>query len=587
MNKPKATALAAIGAVAAMILAACGSSGNSPSGSSGSASHTTFNQAVNSVVNPSNHKGGTLSLALTSGPDSLDPGNTYYAYMWNFTRLYAMPLMTYKSCPGSCGLQLTPALATAPGVVSGHGLLWTYHIKPNIKFEDGATVTSSDVKYAVERTYARNVLTNGPTYFQVLLKDPTYPGPYKDRAKNLMGLTSVTTPNPTTVVFHLAKPFADFDYIAAIPQTAPVPPNKDTGAKYQLHPQSTGPYKFVSYQLNKELTMVPNPEWKASTDPAVKQLPSKITVSMFVNANDIDNRQLAGDLSLDMDGTGVQAAARAKILSSSTLKAESDDPIAGFNWFVYIDDNVPPFNNIACRKAVEYAANKTNLQTAYGGPFAGNIASTMLVPTVVGYKSFDLYGALSKPGGNLPAAKAALKACGHPNGFSTNIAYRSDRPKEVAAATALQAALGQIGIKTQLHGYPSGTYFSTFAGVPKYVHQHDLGLLFGGWAADFPTAWGFLDEISNGNAISQTGGNTNIEELNNPTVNKLLAQFESTLSPTTRDALASQIDMAIMKQAVMLPEVYAKSLLYRSPSLTNVYVQPYYGMYNYAVLGVK
>jgi hypothetical protein len=33
--------------------------------------------------------------------------------------------------------------------------------------------------------------------------------------------------------------------------------------------------------------------------------------------------------------------------------------------------------------------------------------------------------------------------------------------------------------------------------------------------------------------------------------------------------------------------VYAKALLYRPPSLTNVYVQNYYGMYNYAVLGLK
>jgi hypothetical protein len=33
--------------------------------------------------------------------------------------------------------------------------------------------------------------------------------------------------------------------------------------------------------------------------------------------------------------------------------------------------------------------------------------------------------------------------------------------------------------------------------------------------------------------------------------------------------------------------VYAKSLLYRSPAVTNVYVQGYYGMYNYAVLGVS
>ena len=154
-------------------------------------------------------------------------------------------------------------------MVGDNGLTWTYHIRPGVKFEDGTTVTSQDVKYAVERTFDRSVLTNGPSYFAVLLggNAAKYPGPYKDRSKNLMGLTAVTTPNPTTIVFHLAKPFSDFNYVVTIPQTAPVPPNKDTGAKYQLHPMSTGPYKFQSYQLNKQAALVKNPEWKAVRGP--------------------------------------------------------------------------------------------------------------------------------------------------------------------------------------------------------------------------------------------------------------------------------------------------------------------------------
>ena len=97
-------------------------------------------------------------------------------------------------------------------------------------------------------------------------------------------------------MFHLAKPFADFNYVVAIPQTAPVPPNKDTGANYQLHPISTGPYMFQSYQINKQLTLVPNPHWNPATNPQVKQLPSKIIQTMNVNANDIDNRLMAGDI---------------------------------------------------------------------------------------------------------------------------------------------------------------------------------------------------------------------------------------------------------------------------------------------------
>jgi peptide/nickel transport system substrate-binding protein len=578
--------LAAFGAAAALVLAACGGSSGG-SGSTGTTSNGTYGAAITGVVNASTHKGGTLTFGNSSTPDSTDPGNTYYAYMWNFTRLYTMPLMTYASCPGSCGLQVVPDLATAPGVVGDNGLTWTYHIKPNVKFEDGTTVTSQDVKYAVERTYDRGKFPLGPSYFPILLADPTYPGPYKDKAADKLGLTSVTTPDATTIVFHLQHPFADFNYVAAIPQTAPVPPSKDTGANYQLHPVSTGPYKFQSYQLNKQITLVPNTAWDPATDPTAKQLVSKIVVNLNVNANDIDNRLMAGDLDVDMAGTGVQAAARAKILASATLKQSADDALSGFLWFAYINTKVAPLNNVACRQAVEYAANKVNLQTAYGGPVAGgDIASTVSPPTVVGHQNFDLYEATTKSTGDTAKAKAALTTCGQPNGFSTGIAYRSDRPKEVAAATALQQALSQVGIKTTLHGYPAGTYYSDFAGVPKYVHSHDLGIDLGGWAPDWPDGYGFFDFITAGNTIG-AAGNTNIEELNDPVVNNLISKLASTNDATTRNSFTSQIDRQVMKDAGILPEVYAKSLLYRNPNLTNVYVQSYYGMYNYAVLGLK
>jgi len=111
-----------------------------------------------------------------------------------------------------------PDLATGPGIVSDNGLTWTYHIQADVKFEDGVTVTSQDVKYAVERTFDRSVLPNGPSYFQVLLggNAAKYPGPYQDRSKNLMGLTAVTTPNATTSCSTLARPFADFNYVVAI-----------------------------------------------------------------------------------------------------------------------------------------------------------------------------------------------------------------------------------------------------------------------------------------------------------------------------------------------------------------------------------
>jgi peptide/nickel transport system substrate-binding protein len=590
MRRRKTLVVATCAVLAGLGLAACSSGSSSPSSGSttGSSSSPSFNAALNGIVNPSTHKGGTLTFAMSSTPDSFDPGNTYYDWTWNISRLWATPLVTYTSAPGSAGLQLTPGIATSLGTVSANGLVWTYHLKQGLKFEDGTAVTSQDVKYAVERTYDRSVLANGPTYFPVLLADPTYPGPYKDRSKNIMGLTSITTPDAYTIQFHLQHPFPDFNYVAAIPQTAPVPPDKDTGSNYQLHPISTGPYMFQSYSLNTGATLVDNPNWTQNEDPQARQLASKVVIKLNQNANAIDSSLIAGDFDIDAAGTGVQAAARAKILSSPSLMKNSDDALSGFLWFAYLNTKVAPLNNVACRQAIEYAANKTDQQTAYGGPYAGGaIASTVMPPNIIGYKSFDLYNALTQPSGDLTAAKTALTACGHPNGFTTGLAYRSDRPKEVQAAQSLQAALARVGITVQLHGYPSGTYYTDFAGSPNYVHQHDLGIDMGGWAADWPDGYGFLDEISNGNAIAPSG-NTNIEELNDPAVNNMFSQAASaTITPTQETAIWPKIDMQIMKDAGILPEVYAKSLLYRNPAVTNVYVQDYYGMYNYAVLGVS
>ena len=350
------------------------------------------------------------------------------------------------------------------------------------------------------------------------------PGPYKDKSAG--GLSSIVTPDKYTIVFHLATPYPDFNYVVAFSNTAPVPQAKDTGTNYQLKVQSTGPYMFQSYSLNKQLVLVRNPKWNPSWDTQAKQLPNKIVMDLNVNANDLDNRLLAGDIQVDAAGTGVQAAARAKVLSSNSLKASSDNPLAGFLWFIYLNTKVAPMNNLNCREAVEYAANKTQLQTAYGGPVAGGeIASTTLIPRPDRLPEVRPVRGHDQPAGDVTKAKAALQACGQPNGFTTGMAYRSDRPKEVQAAAGSAGGAGQVGIKLQLHGYPSGNYYSDFAGAPKYVHSHDLGIDIGGWAADWPNGNGMLDELVNGNSIVPAG-NTNISELNDPVINNLFDQGE-------------------------------------------------------------
>jgi peptide/nickel transport system substrate-binding protein len=203
------------------------------------------------------------------------------------------------------------------------------------------------------------------------------------------------------------------------------------------------------------------------------------------------------------------------------------------------------------------------------------------------YTPFDLYNAKTQPTGDLTAAKTALATCGHPNGFTIGASYRSDRPAETSAAQALQASLARVGITLQLHGYPSGSYYSTFAGAPNYVHQHNLGILFGGWSPDWPDGYGMMDELVNGNTIVPTG-NTNIGELNDPAINSLFAKTTNpALTLAQRNTIYGQIDHMAMSDATILPNVYATNLIYRNPAATNVYAYSPYGMYNYAVIGAS
>jgi peptide/nickel transport system substrate-binding protein len=579
MKRRNLIGTALVGA-AVTLTAACGS------GAGGTSSATSgYGAAITAVVNASNATGGTLNYGLTNAPDSTDPGNFYYAFMWDFSRLYASPLLSYKPAPGKAGLQLVPDLATGLGQSSEGGLTWTYHLKSGLTYQDGSPITSKDVKYAVERSNYSSVLTNGPQYFHQYLADPSYPGPYGsgDTTPDKLGLTSITTPDDTTVVFHLQRPFADFDYLATLPQTAPVPRAHDTGAKYAFEPWSSGPYKFKSYNPNTGFSLVKNTNWKQSSDPFVKQTVDTINVSYNIAANELDSRVLGGSFDLDLRGAGVQTAARAKILGNRKFKNNADAPLSGFLYYFPIDTQVVP--NIDCRKAIEYAVDKTVEQNAYGGPIVGgDIASTLLPPSVVGYQKFDEYEATSQPHGDIAKAKAELQKCGKPNGFSVNVATRGDQPNEVAAATGVQQALAKVGIKADVLPYPSGTYTNTYVGSPAYMQQHNIGLAGYSWGADWPDGFGFLSQIADGRAI-KAAGNSNLEMLNDPQVNSLFDKATTSPDATTRASIYSQIDKLMMDKATAVPAVYSRSLLYRNPDLTNVFVTQAYGMYDYTQIG--
>jgi peptide/nickel transport system substrate-binding protein len=587
MNKARLIAVVAAGAMTATGLAACGGSsggGNAASGNSGGNAATAFNGALGKVLNTSDKKGGTLRYAHGSDWDSLDPADTYYGYSWNFIRNYGRSLTVFRAGPGAP--TVVPDLAESLGKPSDNAKTWTYTIRKGVKFEDGTVITSKDVKYGIERSLDKTTFPQGPTYFNDFLDLQGYTSPYKDPSPDKLGLKAIETPDDQTIVFHLNQTFAGMDYFAQLPATIPVPQAKDTGTKYKQHVVSSGPYMFKTNQLGKQFTMVRNPNYDPATDPdsGRKPLADKIQVDLNVNADDIDNRLMSGDLDVAIDGTGLKAPAQGKVLSDPKLKAESDNPSTTRLWFTVLNSDVAPLDNIHCRKAILFAADKTGYQRAFGGSIGGDIATNMMPSLIPGATKFDLYNAKSKPDGDDAKAKSELAACGQPNGFATNISYRAERPPEKATAEALQQSLAKVGIKLTIKPYPEADYTKLYAGKPDYAKNNKLGMKVYGWAADWPDGYGFLAQIVDSRVIKAVGGNTNLG-IKVPAADALLDKALATTDAAAREPIWGQIDKDVMASGYVLPGVWAKGLFFRPPNLTNVFINPAFGEYDYAALG--
>ena len=161
-----------------------------------------------------------------------------------------------------------------------------------------------------------------------------------------------------------------------------------------------------------------------------------------------------------------------------TSRPRADNPLAGRIWLHLDQPARRAADNIDCRKAVMYAADPTTLQTARTvarSPVATSPpACCRRTSPAPDSRTYDPNGADNK--GDVDKAKAGAAACGQPNGFATNIAYRAERRRRrrrPRRCSRRWAGRHQATIKP----YPVGDYFALYAGKPSYRNSNNLGLM--------------------------------------------------------------------------------------------------------------
>jgi peptide/nickel transport system substrate-binding protein len=542
-----------------------------------------YGGGLDGVVRPSTAKGGTLHLVASYPPSNLlDPAATYEQPAWNVQRLYLRKLVDYVPAPGAAGRTVVPDLATDTGKVSSDGLTWTFHLKQGLKYQDGSPITAMDVKYGVERTFARDVFPGGPSYFPELLDEGQhYPGPYKDTDPTELGLKSVTTPDASTVVFTLAKPFADFRYVLALSIGAPVPRTADGGGGkvYEQHPIASGPYKVASYDPGKSLELVRNPEWDPATDSVHSALPDRIDLRYLADQDAVEAALLSGTADLDIDAVTLSGPTETKVLGSPSLKANTDLAYSGATRFLSLQTGVAPFGDYRCRWAVQYAVDRASVRAVFGGPYdGGDVATTMLPPTSDGHDpSATPFG--TSLGVSYPdEAKKQLAACGRPGGFKVTLAG-GDSGQSTQAMQSIRTALAAVGITADVVTEPSATLYQDLLS-PATLKAKKWGMVLTSWAADWPTGGGFL------RTLIQPGSPTNYSGLDDSAINSLVDKADAQSDPAEAAKDWARIDAKVMSESTMVPLLYARHLVYRGPRLTNVYEQQVLGGVDLTALGV-
>jgi peptide/nickel transport system substrate-binding protein len=557
------------------LLAGCGSGNSGAAGVPTQAGEP--DSGVDGVRAPSDATGGTLRL-VAGDIDSLDPQRSYSPGVWNLMRLYTRTLVTYSSEPGRTD-ELVPDLATDTGTTPDGGRTWTFTLKDGVRFETGRAITSRDVKYGIERSFASDVIIGGPTYVLDLLDDPQdpYAGPYQDESPGKLGLASIATPDDRTISFTLSTPAPDFPFVMALPSSSPVPVENDTGDAYRFKPVSSGPYLITSVDQVTGLVLDRNPQWDPATDDVRTALPDQVIVKSGLSGVTRDQALLAGSADADLSGTGVQVATTSRM--DDALAGRVDDVTTGSLRLLALPTTVAPMDNADCRAAVAAAVDRGTVQEALGGP--GNaVRSSLLWPRALAGGPED-----PDPGQDLAAARASLTACGKPDGFSTVLAV-PDAPNTVKVANAIAADLAEVGIQAEVRPLDPGTYYATDVGKPTNVVAQGYGIVLATWTADFPTAASFLGPLVDGRS-GRNVGNTNYAQLADPGVNGLVDTARAATDPAAAADAWRQVVTAVGATGVYVPLAENRVQLLAGQRLRNGVVMQPYGGYDVVTAGVS
>jgi len=459
-------------------------------------------------------------------------------------------------------LQVQPQLA-ASWQVGSDGLTWTFHLKPNLKFSDGTSLTSADVAYSIDRALQPATQSTIAPIYLALIKDSDQL--LGGKISTLIG-DSILTPDANTVTLVTNKKAAYFLDMLTYPCSFVVEKSfftryASTFADHLTQGGGAGPFKVTQYSHGQEIDFAPN----AYYYDAKPQL-QHVRFAFYQQAS----AAYTAYQHHVIDETEIPVS------QFATARKQADFVQVPQLWTNYYTMNylVKPFDNIHIRQAFALAINKTQLANS---AWQGTVLPTNhIVPEgMLGYNP-QLTGPDNTQGlsGNTAKAQALLQQGLREEGWAsvaqmppitlTYAAGTTNFDQEVAMMVTMWQKV--LGVKVTRDAID----YNTLLDQVTAATNNPKGLQFWGlaWIAEYPDAQNWLSlQFGSGEVYNNMNYGQGQEQ---QAVQQQLHTADSTMTTSTRLTLYQKAEQQLVNDVAWMPTEQITQTFLRSPAIVGI-----------------
>lgn len=516
MNKKALQSAIALAGVSAFALTAC----TGPSGGG---------TATGSAAG-----GGTITYGTTDKVVTLDPAGSYDA--GSFMVMNQIYPFLLNSKPGTA--DSTPDIAESASFTSPTE--YTVKLKPGLKFANGHALTSSDVKFSIDRV--------------VSIADDNGP------ASLLGNLDSVTVTDDSTVVFTL-KAGNDQVFPGVLAANAgPIideevfPADKlMTDDEIVKGKPFAGPYTIESYKKNELVSLKANPDYQGLLG---KPANGGATIKYYADSNNLKLDVQQGNI--DVAGRSLTATDAADLEKDSKVKVHKG-PGGELRYIVFNFDTMPfgakaadadPAKALAVRQAMAHVVDRDAIASqVYKGTYlpAYSVVPDGFIGAIQPLK--EMYGDGSgKP--SLEKAKKTFEDAGVTAPVTIKLQYNPDHYGKSSGDeyAMIKEQLEKSGLFTvELQSTEWVTYSKDRTADAYPVYQL-------GWFPDYSDADNYLTPFF-------VPGNFLKNHYENPAVTELINKQLTTVDKAEREKVIGEAQTAVAEDLSTLPLLQGAQLM--------------------------